>query len=264
MTVLPQSQWYARGEYERGRTFPGSPRVDAVLPVYNEAHVLEASVERLRAFLLAHADFAWRIVIADNASTDGTLDVAKRLAGRYRDVAVLHIPEKGRGKALRLAWRETEADVRTYMDIDLSTGLPAYLDLVNAVAREGYDVAVGTRLHPQSAISRSFRRDLLSQGYNIMIKLAFGTRFSDAQCGFKAISARAAEALLPLIEDGEWFFDTEMLILAEHNGFRVKDVPVVWIEDPDTRVNVQRTVMQDMRGLTRLRFRGRPRYRPRR
>jgi hypothetical protein len=141
------------------------------------------------------------------------------------------------------------------MDIDLSTGLPAYLDLVRAIAHEGYDVAVGTRLHRQAAISRSFSRDFASQMYNIIITLAFNTRFSDAQCGFKAISAVTARRVLPLVEDGEWFFDSELLLLAEKNGLRVKDVPVTWVEDPDTRVNVPSTAMQDLRGLWRLRRR---------
>ena len=258
MTDFPSGQWLAPGAYERGRSFPGSATVDAVLPVYNERHILAASVGRLRRFLLEHADFAWRIVIADNASIDGTLAEAQRLAERHPDVAVMHIPQKGRGRALHAAWTETNADVRTYMDIDLSTGLPAYLDLVRAIALEGYDVAIGTRLHPRSAVSRSLRRDLISQAYNVIIKLAFDTRFSDAQCGFKAIGASAAERLLPLIADGEWFFDTELLIVAERNGLRIKDVPVVWLEDPDTRVNVRRTALRDLRGLARLRFRGVP------
>ncbi|MSQ61267.1 MAG: glycosyltransferase [Dehalococcoidia bacterium] len=254
--MTASGQWRVDGSYARGGAFPGSATVDVVLPVYNEAHVLADSVGRVRRFLQGQADFAWRIVIADNASVDGTLETALRLASAWPEVAVLHIPFKGRGGALHIAWTETEADVRTYMDIDLSTGLPAFLDLVHAVTREGYDLATGTRLHRGSAISRSFRRDVLSRGYNLLIKLTFATRFSDAQCGFKAISASAARLLLPVVHDREWFFDTELLILAEKNGLRVQDVPVVWVEDPDTRVNVQRTVLRDLKGLARLRFRG--------
>ena len=254
--MTESGQWRVTGNYERNRAFPGSATVDVVLPVYNEERILTDSVGRVRRFLQEQADFAWRIVIADNASADRTLEIALRIASAWPEVAVLHIPYKGRGGALHIAWTETEADVRTYMDIDLSTGLPAFLDLVHAVTQEGHDLATGTRLHPGSAVSRSFQRDLLSRSYNVLIKLAFATRFSDAQCGFKAISASAARLLLPLVQDREWFFDTELLILAEKNGLRIQDVPVVWVEDPDTRVNVQRTVLRDLNGLVRLRFGG--------
>lgn len=254
-TGFPPGRWLAPGAYDRSRSYPGSATVDVVLPVYNEERILAASVARLRRFLSEHAGFAWRIVIADNASTDATLAVAQRLAERHPDVAVLHIPQKGRGRALHAAWGESTASVRTYMDIDLSTSLPAFIDLVRAVSLEGYDVATGTRLHRRSAVSRSLQRDLISKLYNSFVKAVFSTRFSDAQCGFKAISASAAERLLPHIRDGEWFFDTELLVLAEKNGLRIKDVPVLWVEDPDTRVNLRRTMMQDLRGVARLRRR---------
>ncbi len=254
--MTASGQWRVAGSYQRSHAFPGNATVDVVLPVYNEEHVIADSIGRVRRFLQEQAEFAWRIVIADNASTDRTLETALRIASSWPEVAVLHIPFKGRGGALHIAWAETEADVRTYMDIDLSTGLPAFLDLVNAITQEGYDLATGTRFHRGSAISRSFRRDQLSRGYNLLIKLTFATRFSDAQCGFKAISASAAGLLLPLVHDREWFWDTELLILAEKSGLRIQDVPVVWVEDPDTRVNVQRTVLRDMKGLARLRFRG--------
>jgi hypothetical protein len=85
----------------------------------------------------------------------------------------------------------------------------------------------------------------------------FLTRFGDAQCGFKAVSRQAADRVVPLIEDNNWFFDTELLILAEKLGYRVKDVPVSWVEDPDTRVKIGGTITEDLRGLLRLRL-GRP------
>ena len=228
--------------------------VDVVIPVYNEEHVLAQSVATLCAFLSENLPHTWRIVIADNASTDGTLAVAQRLAGENNDVVPFHIPQKGRGRALRATWLASDADVLTYMDVDLSTDIAFFPALVGAIVDEGYDVAIGSRLKKGAKTARSFRRELTSRVYNVMIKAAFFTRFQDAQCGFKAISRQAADELIPLIKNEEWFFDTELLILAEKGGYRVKEIPVRWEEDPDTRVNIRKTAMEDIRGLTRMRF----------
>jgi glycosyltransferase involved in cell wall biosynthesis len=234
--------------------------VDVVIPVYNEEHVLARSVETLRAFLRDSLPHAWRIVIADNASTDRTLAVAHGLAEQYHgEVSVLHLPQKGRGRALRAAWLGSDADVLAYMDVDLSTDLSAFPPLVNAVAVEGYDLAIGSRLARGAQTTRSFRREVISRAYNLLIKAIHFTRFSDAQCGFKAISRQAAQELVPLIKNEEWFFDTELLILAEKGCYRIKEVPVRWVEDPDTRVKVVSTVVEDVRGLLRLRFSRLPR-----
>jgi len=229
--------------------------VDIVIPVYNEEHVLAESVATLRKFLAQGFAHQCRIVVADNASTDGTLAVAQRLAQKYTDVASLHIPQKGRGRALRAAWLTSPADILSYMDVDLSTELAAFPPLIDAIASEGYDIAIGSRLARGADTRRSLRREAISRSYNVMIKGLFFTRFSDAQCGFKAASRRAVQELVPLIENNEWFFDTELLILAEKAGYRVKEIPVRWLEDPDTRVNVPKTVWEDVRGLVRLRLR---------
>ena len=229
--------------------------VDIVIPVYNEEHVLADSLAALRKFLAQGFPHQYRIVVADNASTDGTLAVAQRLARKHRDVASLHIPQKGRGRALRAAWLTSPADILGYMDVDLSTDLAAFPPLIEAIASEGYDIAIGSRLARGADIRRSLRREAISRGYNVMIKGLFFTRFSDAQCGFKAASRRAVQVLVPLIENNEWFFDTELLILAEKAGYRIKEIPVRWLEDPDTRVNVPKTVWEDVRGLLRLRLR---------
>lgn len=235
-------------------------QLEIVLPVYNEAHVLAGSVERLRAFLRETAfPYTWRIVIADNASTDATLSVAQELAGRFEDVAPLHVPQKGRGRALRKAWLESEAQALCYMDIDLSTDLAALLPLARAVLDEGYDVATGSRMTQGSQITRSLRREITSRGFILLIRLLFHSRLSDTQCGFKAITRRAAQELLPRIENEEWFFDTELLLLAEKGGYLVKDVPVHWVEDPDSRVDVLKTVAEDLRGLLRMRSKRIPR-----
>jgi glycosyltransferase involved in cell wall biosynthesis len=229
--------------------------VDVVIPVYNEEHVLAQSVATLRHFLSDRFHHQWRILIADNASTDDTLAVAQKLAEEHRDVASLHIPEKGRGRALKASWLGSAADIVSYMDVDLSTELEAFPPLIEAIASEGYHVATGSRLSRASQTTRSLKRETISRSYNVMIKALFFTRFSDAQCGFKALSRQAVRELVPLIENNEWFFDTELLIIAEKAGYPVKEIPVRWLEDPDTRVNIRKTVWEDVRGLARLRLR---------
>jgi glycosyltransferase involved in cell wall biosynthesis len=232
------------------------PQLDIVIPVYNEAHVLAASVEKLRSFL--HETkflYTWRVVIADNASTDRTLDVAQELSRQHDDVAAIHVPQKGRGRALKKAWLESDAGAMCYMDVDLSTDLSCLLPLANAVLKDGYDLATGSRMTRGSKITRSLRRETTSRGFIALIKLLFFSKLSDTQCGFKAITRQAARELLPLVENDEWFFDTELLLLAEKGGYRVKDIPILWIEDPDSRVNVRKTVLEDLRGLARMRLR---------
>jgi glycosyltransferase involved in cell wall biosynthesis len=231
-------------------------RVDAVIPVYNEAHVIEKSVATLSAFLENNLPYDWRIVVADNASTDATLQVAKTIADDNRRVNVLHLDQKGRGRALKAAWLASDADVLSYMDVDLSTDIRAYPALVRAIAEQGYDLATGSRLARGSRTTRGLKREVISRSYNVIIKLGFRTKFSDAQCGFKAISRNAAQKLLPRVENNEWFFDTELLILAERRGYRIKDIPVRWVDDPDSRVDVPKTVMEDLRGLWRLKRSG--------
>jgi len=231
--------------------------VDVVVPVYNEERALPQSIPVLRAFLAGDSfPYEWRIVIADNASVDGTPEAAGRLAERFSgEVVYVRIEEKGRGRALKRTWGESPMDIVSYMDVDLSTGLEAFPQLIGAIAGDGYDLAVGSRLLPSSRVERSLRRRVLTRGYSLIIKALLWTRFSDAQCGFKAVRADVARRLLPHIEDNNWFFDTEMLVLAEKAGFRVKDVPVAWVEDVDTRVHVANTVAEDLRGLVRMRLR---------
>jgi len=230
-------------------------RVDVVVPVYNEAAALPRSIPTLCGYLAAHCPLDWRVVIADNASTDRTLAIARALAAAEPHVAVLHLDQKGRGRALRAAWLASQADVVAYMDVDLSTDLRAFLPLVKPLVAGDADVAVGSRLRTGAVVTRQWKRELLSRGYNRLIRLLFRNRFSDAQCGFKALTREAARALLPLVEDQAWFFDTELLLLAEARGLRVHEVPVAWVEDRDSRVNLTATVAEDLRGLWRLRRR---------
>lgn len=233
--------------------------VDLVIPVYNEEHVLAQSVERLLAWCDGHPEHQWRVVVANNASTDGTLEVARELEARHAGrVAVQHIPVKGRGIALRITWLTSEADVMAYMDVDLSTDLEHIPELVDPIARGDVDLAYGTRLHPLSQTERSLKREITSRGYITILKVA-GLKVSDAQCGFKAISREAARALLPLVQDTQWFWDTELLWIAQANGYRMAEVPVRWDEDPDTRVKIIKTATDDLKGVWRLKRGGLPR-----
>lgn len=227
--------------------------VDVVIPVLNEAHVLERSVSTVREFLQETAPWRWRVVIVDNGSTDGTDGVGRRLAETHSDVHFLHLHQRGRGRALRAAWMQSSADIVGYMDVDLSTELAAVPRAVDAIAKEGYDIAIGSRLMSASQTKRSLKREFISQAYNLFIKTVLWTRFSDAQCGFKFVTREVVNQIVPQVKDQSWFFDTEMLVLAEKQGYRIKDLPVVWIEDDDSRVKIVRTAWEDIKGVFRLR-----------
>lgn len=232
-----------------------SPTVDLVIPVLNEAHVLEKSVGAIRDYLARRFPYACGVVIADNGSTDGTLDVARRLAERHDDVRISHLDIRGRGRALRKAWTESRADICAYTDVDLSTDLEHLRDLVDAIALEGYDLATGSRLLPASRTTRGWKREFISRSYNLFVKAALRTSFSDAQCGFKCVSRRVIERVVTDVEDDSWFFDTELLALAEKRGYRIKDVPVRWVDDDDSRVKIMATAWEDIRGVLRVRGR---------
>jgi len=223
-----------------------------VVPVFNEQSTLEVSVRHLRGFLSDNLPFSWQIVIADNASTDRTPEIARRLAGELDGVTAMRLPERGRGRALRAAWSASDAEVLCYMDVDLSADLRGLLPLLAPVISGHSDVAIGTRLGRSSCVTRSAKRELISRAYNGVLRLALGARFSDAQCGFKAIRADAARELVPRVRDEEWFFDTELLVLAQREGLRIHEVPVDWVEDPDSRVAIVSTAAADLRGVGRM------------
>jgi 4-amino-4-deoxy-L-arabinose transferase-like glycosyltransferase/putative flippase GtrA len=233
-------------------TRAGGHLVEVVVPVHNEEHVLEASIRRLHGYLTASFPFPFRITIADNASTDGTWPLARRLAERFTEVRAVHLAEKGRGRALRQVWGASDADVVAYMDVDLSTGLEALLPLVAPLVSGHSDLAIGTRLANGAAVVRGPRRELVSRCYNLLLRTAMRARFSDAQCGFKAGRTEVVQALLPDVEDQAWFFDTELLLAAQRGGLRIHEVPVDWVEDTDSRVDVVRTALDDLRGMSRV------------
>lgn len=226
--------------------------VDVVVPVYNEERALPGCLRVLRSYLDDQFPFEWTITVVDNASTDGVLRVAREFASTDDRVRVLHLDRKGRGHALRTAWTYSDADVVVYMDVDLSTSLDALLPLVVPLVNGHSDIAIGSRLASGARTVRSARREAISRCYNTMIRLTHGAQFSDAQCGFKAARAEVIRPLLAHVRDDGWFFDTELLLLAEHNGLRVQEVPVDWVEDLDSRVRIVSTAMGDIRGLLRV------------
>lgn len=245
-------------EKEQEQNKPAEERrttVDVVIPVYNEEKDLARSVTALRQYLLdLSPDWTWRIVVADNASTDRTLEIARELAARWPEqVGYVHLDQKGRGRALRRAWSESAADVVCYMDVDLSTDLAALPPLVEAL-RSGYDVAIGSRLLPESRVERGLKREIISRTYNLIVRTTHGATFKDAQCGFKGVTRRVVEEVVPLVQDQAWFFDSELLLVAEGKGYRIKEIPVAWTDDPDSRVRIARTAWEDLKGLWRLKW----------
>jgi glycosyltransferase involved in cell wall biosynthesis len=231
---------------------PGGLSLDVVVPVYNEQESLERSVRVLHATLAEQFDESWRITIADNASTDDTARIAARLASELPGVAVLSLAEKGRGRALKRAWLESTADVVAYVDVDLSTDLRALPPLVAPLLSGHSDIAIGTRLGRGSRVVRGAKREFVSRTYNLILRRAMGVTFTDAQCGFKAMRRDVAQRVLPLVEDTGWFFDTELLIIGERAGLRIHEVPVDWIDDENSSVDIVATATADLRGLVRV------------
>lgn len=227
--------------------------LDVVIPVYNEESVLEGSVNTVHAYLSEHFPYRFRITIADNASADSTLQVATALAAQRTSVRAVALLQKGRGGALKAVWSHSDALILAYMDVDLSTDLSGLYPLVASLMSGHSDVAIGSRLANGSHVIRGRKRDVISRTYNHLLRSGLGVKFTDAQCGFKAIRADVARELLPLVEDTAWFFDTELLVLAERAGLRIHEVPVDWYDDPDSRVDVVATARDDLRGMWRIR-----------
>jgi putative flippase GtrA len=228
------------------------PVVEVVVPVHQEQRALGQSIRRLHMFMTAEIPFSWRIVIADNASTDDTPAIARSLARQLPHVELLRLEEKGRGRALRTAWSASSARVVCYMDVDLSTDLSALLPLLAPLISGHSEVAIGTRLARGSRVRRGAKRELISRAYNHLLHASLRARFSDAQCGFKAVRTDALRELLPDVRDDAWFFDTELLVLAQRRGMRIHEVPVDWVDDPDSRVAIVATAAADLRGVARL------------
>ncbi|MFC4505651.1 MULTISPECIES: glycosyltransferase [Streptomyces] len=230
----------------------GTPVLDVVIPVYNEEKDLQPCVQRLHDHLTRTFPYSFRITVADNASTDTTPEVARRLAARIPEVRNFRLEQKGRGRALRTVWSASDAPILAYMDVDLSTDLNALLPLVAPLISGHSDLAIGSRLARSSRVVRGPKREFISRAYNLILRGSLQARFSDAQCGFKAIRRDVAQVLLPLVEDTGWFFDTEMLVLAERAGLRIHEVPVDWVDDPDSTVHIVKTATDDLKGVWRV------------
>jgi putative flippase GtrA len=226
--------------------------VEIVIPVYNEERALAATVHRLHDFLSRRLPLSWQITIADNASTDLTPEIAQALTDRLDRVHMLRLEEKGRGRALRAAWSASSARVVAYMDVDLSTDLRALPPLLAPLLSGHSQVAIGSRLSPGSRVRRGARRELISRAYNLILRTVLRAKFSDAQCGFKAVRGDVVPELLAAVRDDGWFFDTELLVLAQRRGMRIHEVAVDWVDDPDSRVAIVRTALDDLRGVARL------------
>ena len=235
--------------------------VDITIPVYNEEDVLPRTIASLTDFLAANLPNPWKVTIADNASTDGTQEVSKALCENHAGVNYLHNPQKGRGKALKLAWLDSNADIVSYMDADLSTDLSHFPQLIQAL-ETGNHIAVGSRLSKESRVSRGLKREFISRSYNRLINIMFRTGLPDAQCGFKAMTKTTADIIIPHIKNDNWFFDTELLVIGAKRGFKIASIPVKWDDDPTSTVNVMNTAKEDIKGLLRLRFGGVPHAQP--
>ena len=246
----------AGDELEQLASHPATPAkhpvLDVVVPVYNEEAQLEITVRRLDEHLRRHFPYSYRITVADNASTDATDTIARRMSRQLPNVRSVRLEQKGRGRALSQVWSESDADVLAYMDVDLSTDLAALLPLVAPLISGHSDLAIGSRLARGSRVVRGPKREVISRCYNLVLRGTLAARFSDAQCGFKAIRRDVARRLLPMVQDTGWFFDTEMLVLAEKAGLRIHEVPVDWVDDPDSRVDIVATAVADLKGVLRV------------
>ncbi len=232
------------------------PSVEIVIPAYNEEEVIENSVVKLHKFLDKNCSIPWRITIFSNGSTDRTVEIGTKLSKRFKRVSVKHTPEKGKAKTYRLAWPSSSAQIVGFMDADLSTELDALPACLDAILKGKADIVIGNRFAPNALVERSFTREVLSRGYNILVGLFFPfTKIKDGHCGFKFLKKNVAQCLLPHIRDDMWFFDTEFLMMAEQTGFRIAQVPVVWKERKASKVKIARVVFDYFLNLMKLRLR---------
>jgi glycosyltransferase involved in cell wall biosynthesis len=197
--------------------------------------------------------YDWKITIADNASTDNTPVVAATLVKRNSNIQLYRLEQKGRGRAVKRAWSNSQADFCVYMDLDLSTDL-IHLPRILKALRNGYDIAIGSRLAKGAKVEgRTFIREITSRTLNFFfIQLFFHTHFNDAQCGFKAVTKKVVENLIPKIQDNGWFFDGELLIVAEKSGYKIYEEPVHWVDNPGSTVRLISTISGDLRVMWRL------------
>lgn len=231
-------------------------KIDVVVPVYNEEKDLQKNITKLYQFLKKNfSRYNWQIIIADNASTDKTLNIAHKISQQFPEIKVLHLDQKGRGRALKIAWSQSQSDIVSYMDLDLSSDLSFFPALIEPLASGKADISIGSRLKRKAQVTgRPLLREITSRSYNLIIKIMFLNHFEDAQCGFKALTRQAAQKILPQAQNHQWFFDTEILLIGEKAGYKIAELPIKWQDDPTSTVKVLKTATEDIKGLIRLFF----------
>lgn len=227
--------------------------VDIVLPVYNEEKILKKNVLRLMSFLKNNIRQNWKIIISNNGSTDRTINIAKELAAKHTEIGYLDLSEKGKGRAIREAWLQSDANIVSFMDIDLSSDIRFFPDLISSIIKEEYDIVIGSRILKGAQVKRSIKREFASRFYNLLLKFVFRTKIYDTHCGFKAMKKNAADDILPETENQKFFFDTELLIIAEKKGYKIKEIPIKWIEDSESKVKTISLGIKYLLGIIQLR-----------
>jgi ubiquinone/menaquinone biosynthesis C-methylase UbiE len=227
--------------------------IDITVPVLNEERAIGDSLTALVSYFSTHCPYEWYVTVVDNGSTDRTWNIADAFSRSDARLRTIRLDRAGRGGALKAAWSTSTADIVAYMDVDLSTDLDTLQPLLRPVVDDDCDLAIGSRLAPGALIDRSMRREVVSRLYNAITRSVLRYHIRDAQCGFKAMRASLAQELIPWIEDDGWFFDTELIYLAWRRGMRIREVPVRWVEDDDSRVRIVKTAVDDLRGIRRIR-----------
>jgi glycosyltransferase involved in cell wall biosynthesis len=233
--------------------------VEITIPVYNEETELEKNILKLADFCEKNlTKYDWNITIADNASSDNTPIIAANLSKANSRIQLFRLEEKGRGRAVKRAWSNSQSDYCAYMDLDLSTDL-RHLPNILAALDNGYDIAIGSRLAKGSKVEgRTLIREITSRTLNFFfIQFWFRTHFTDAQCGFKAVTKKVVNELIPRIKDNDWFFDGELLIVGEKSGYKIYEEPVHWVDNPGSTVRLVSTIWGDIKVMWRL-LRSRP------
>ena len=234
-------------------------QIDLVLPVYNGENYIEKSIRKLHDWIKQNPDHEYNIVIAINASTDNTLNIAKKLESELpNEIRVMNIPQKGRGVAIRTGWENSNAEICAYMDADLSADLKHITEIIEPIIKNEAQICCGSRKMQDSSVKTTLMRGVLSWLYNLTLRTTLGLKIADSQCGFKSIRTDAAKKIIPLVESNGWFFDSELLVIAQKNGFKIKAVPVKWIDDVQTTVIVPKIVTEFLKGIKRMRKNGIP------
>lgn len=236
-----------------------NPHVLLVIPIYNEEKIIENTVRETIKYLNENTKYSYILVVADNASTDSSPEIVKNLQKEIPFLEYVRLPKKGRGLALHTVWKDFNAEVVAYMDADLSSPLTSLPNIIDPILNNESDVTFGSRLLPPGqAINRKGKRELTSQGYNFLLQFILGATFKDAQCGFKAISKEKFNQVEEEIKNQNWFYDTELLLISQYKGLRLKEVPITWVDDPDSSVKVFKTIVENLKEMGRVYFTYRP------